>query len=299
MNKKISFAIIIFFLTGCNRAGVSPSTPLPENHVLTVVAETMAALPSSTPAPLLLPTATVAPTDTPTLPPTTAPTSVSTALPEAPRPAIQVISPGTLSKVVSPIMLKSYVRPGADGLIQVELLGEDGRLLAREILRRESVLVEGAYISIEIPFETRAAAELGRLQISTKDDLGRPLETESIHLLLLSVGNNDFNPGAAPYARAAFFYPTSKREIFGGTLPIIGEMQAYNDNPVILDLLDAEGKTLGTRTLSLVAGSREEFETTIEYDVDEQVEARLVIRQADEKFEGSVYLHSQIVVINP
>ncbi|MBT3314361.1 MAG: lipoprotein [Anaerolineae bacterium] len=298
MKKTISLLLALLFLTGCNRAGVSPSTPLPENHVYTVVAETMAALPSSTPAPLL-PIATVAPTNTPTLPPTTAPTSVSTALPEAPRPAIQVLSPGTLSKVVSPIVLKSYIRPGANGLIQVELLGEDGRLLAREILRRESVLAEGAYVSIEIPFETRAAAELGRLQISTKDDLDRPLETESVHLLLLSVGSNDLNPGMSPYARAAFFYPTSKTEIFGGTLPIIGEMQAYNDNPVVLDLLNDEGKTLGTRTLSLAAGSREEFETTIEYDVDEQVEARLVIRQADEKFEGSIYLHSQAVVINP
>ncbi len=299
MRKIISLLITIVFLSGCNRAGISPiSTSVPENHVLTVVAETMAALPSSTPAPLL-PTATVAPTNTPTLPPTVTPTSISTALPEVPRPAIQVLSPGTLSKVVSPIVLKSYIRPGADGLIQVELLGEDGRLLAREILRRESVLAEGAYVSIEIPFETRAAAELGRLQISTKDDLDRPLEKESIHLLLLSVGDNDINLGAAPYARAAFFYPRSKTEIFGGTLPIIGEIQAYNDNPVILDLLDDEGKTLGTCTLSFTAGSREEFETTIEYDVDEQAEARLVIRQADEKFEGSVYLHSQIVVINP
>ena len=268
---------------------------------MTVVALTVAALPSPTLAEVI-PTSTAIPTDTPVPPPSSSipiVTLVPTAAPEAPRPSIYILSPGEMSKVVSPIILKSYVRPGAKGQIQVELLGEDGRLLTRRSIRRESILVEGAYISTEIPFETRAAAEIGRVQISTKDEFGRPLEIASIHLLLLSVGENDINIGDAPYARAVFFYPTTKTEIYGGTLPIIGEMQAYNANPVILELLDEDGKTLGLRTLSLTAGSREYFETSILYKVEEQVEARLVIRQADEDFEGRVYLHSQIVSLNP
>ena len=297
--RFFNLIFILFFLLGCERSGASSPTPIPENYVLTVVAETMAALPSPTQAEAL-PTFTATPANTATpFPPTSTPTIIATAAPEIPRPAIQILSPGAISKTISPILLKSYVRPGANGIILIQLHGEDGRLLSHDLFPRESVLAEGAYISIEIPFETRAAAELGRIQISTKDDLGRPLETESVHLLLLSVGNNDINPGANESARAAFFYPTKKTEIFGGTLPIIGEMQAYNDNPVILELLDEEGKKLGTRTLSLTAGSREKFETTIQYDVDKQVEARLLIRQADEKFEGDVYIHSQIILINP
>ncbi|HIE24816.1 MAG TPA: hypothetical protein EYP74_02325 [Anaerolineales bacterium] len=204
-----------------------------------------------------------------------------------------------MSKVVSPIILKSYVRPGADGEIKVELLGEDGRLLARDIFYRNTVLVEGAYIKLKIPFETRAAAEIGRLQISTQDEFGRPKEIFSIRLLLLSVGKNDLNKSSTQYPRAVFFYPDAEEEIFGGTLPIIGEMQAYNDNNVILELIDEEGKTLGLRTLNLTAGERERFETSIKYQVEDQVSARLIIRQADEGFEGRVFLHSQIVILNP
>lgn len=204
-----------------------------------------------------------------------------------------------MSKVASPIVLKSYVQPGAKGLIQIELLGEDGRLLAREILYRETILVEGAYINIKIPFETRSAAELGRLQISTKDELGRPLETSSVHLLLLSAGQSDLYRGEEPYARAVFFYPEKDDEIAGGVLPVRGEFQPFNDNPVVLALLDEEGKPLGTRNLSFAAGSRQYFENTILYKVDEQTEARLVIRQEDDRFEGPVYLHSQVVILNP
>lgn len=203
-----------------------------------------------------------------------------------------------MSKVVSPIVLKSYVRPGANGFILIELIGEDGRLLASEGIKRNTILAEGAYIKLEIPFETNAAAEMGRLQISTKDKFGRVKDVKSVHILLLSTGANDINRGDS-YPRAIFFYPKAEQEIFGDTLPISGEYHSYNKQAVILELLDEEGKTLGLRTLSVEAGSRERFETTIAYKVEEPVEARLLIRQADENFEGRIYLHSRIVILNP
>ena len=296
--RFFNLIFILFFLIGCDRAGPRPEASSPVNDVPTTVALTAATLPSPTLAEAVS-TATAPPTFTLT------PTRTSTATPfsinsgKIPLPAIRVLSPGPMSKLVSPIILKSYIRPGYEGQIQVELLGEDGRLLARDLFRRETLLVEGAYVRLEIPFETRAAAEVGRLQISTKDEFGRPLALYSVHLLLLSVGENDFNRSDTEYPRAIFFYPKVGEEIYGGVLPIIAEIQAYNDNPIILELLDEEGKTLGLRTLHLAAGIREKFETTIEYKIDEQVAARLVIRQADENFDGRVYLHSQIVILNP
>ena len=284
--KTFLSLISLFFLIGCD-LGVRPQTSSPVDSVPTIVALTAAALPSPT-LEQVIPTSTPSPPDTPTPLPTA--TFLLTAMPKSQRPAIQVLSPGIMSKVVSPIILKSYIQPGANGLIQIELLGEDGRLLARDLFRRETIHAEGAYINIEIPFETRSAAEVGRMQISTKDEFNRPLEIESIHLLLLSVGENNINLGSSPYARSVFFYPTSKTKIYGGVLPIIGEMQSHNNNPIVLDLLDEEGHILATRVLSLAAGERTGFETTLEYKIDEEVEARLIIHQADEKFVGNVYL---------
>ncbi len=294
--RFFNLIFILFFLTGCSLPGTRPPTPFPEGYLPTVVALTAAALPSRTP---LAPTFTATPPPTSSSTPSPTATFPPTSAPSLPLPAIRVLSPGEMSKIVSPIILKSYIRPGADGEISVELLGEDGRLLARDLFYRHTVLVEGAYVKLEIPFETRATAEIGRLQISTKDKFGRPQEIFSLRLLLLSVGENNLNPNSTAYPRAVFFYPEAEEEIFGGFLPIIGEIQAYNDNPVILELVDEEGKTLGLRTLSLTAGNRERFETSITYEVDEQVSARLIIRQADEGFEGRVYLHSQIVILNP
>ena len=302
MIRKITLLLTSLFLVGCNRTGSLPSTPIPEDHLPTVVALTAAAIIKAMPTEAV-PTSSITPTTIPS--PTFTPLPVSTASytptpgPVAPSPEIQILAPGPMSKITSPLILKSYIRPGANGKIQVELLGEDGRLLARDLFYRESILVEGAYVRLEIPFETRAAAEIGRLQISTKDEFGRPLEITSVHVLLLSIGENDINPGDSPYARSVIFYPKKKDIVFGGTLPLIGEIQAFNELPVILELLDEEGKTLGLRTLSLTAGSREIFETMITYKVEEQTSARLIIRQADKRFEGNVYLHSQEVMLDP
>lgn len=295
----VTFSLIFLFLTGCSdRAGEKPPTPFPEGYLPTAVALTAASLPSPTPAPAT-PTATLTPTATPSPIPSSTATRVPTEIPEIPLPAIRVLSPGPMSKVLSPITLKTYVRPGAGGKILVELIGEDGRLLASDLFRRETILVEGAYIKMNIPFETRAAAELGRLQISTKDEYGRPQEVYSIHLLLLSAGEYDINRSDTAYPRAVFYTPEAEEEIFGGVMTVSGEYQSYNDLPVILELLDEEGKVLGLRNLSIPAGSREIFETNLSYEVDEQVHARLVLRQGDEKFGGRIFLHSQAVILNP
>lgn len=294
--------LVIFLLTGCSRTGEALPTAMPDDYLPTAVALTAASLASPvavTPSPTitLTPTITATPTLTPSLTPTA--TLTPTQGPTAPLPPIRIMSPGPMSKVVSPIDLKAYVQPGAENRYMIELLGEDGRLLFREIRRHQIYLTEGVYTSLKIPFETRAAAELGRLQISTLDEFGRPLETHSVHLLLLSIGENDINIGDGEYARAQFYYPEPDQEVFGGTLPVVGEFQPFNDNQVTFELLSEAGKTLGLRIINMEAGIRAPFETTIPYDVDEATPARLIIRQADDRFDGTVFLHSQTLVLNP
>jgi hypothetical protein len=152
---------------------------------------------------------------------------------------------------------------------------------------------------MDVPFETRAAAELGRLQISTKDEFGRPLEIYSIRLLLLSAGKYDINRSDTEYPRAVFYSPEAEEEVSGGVLHVSGEYQSYNDLPVILEILDEEGNVLGLRNLSIPAGERQVFETNIMYKTDEQVSARLLLRQGDEQFGGRIFLHSLPVILNP
>jgi hypothetical protein len=271
---------------------------MPADYLPTAVALTAAALPSSTPAEAS-PTATLTPSPTASVTPTPRPTATLTPRPEVPNAAIRILSPGPMSKVISPIVLKGYIRPGANGKILVELLGEDGRLLARDLFRKVTINTEGAYVNIKIPFEVRAAAELGRLQIITKDEFGRLMEIRTTPLLLLSVGENEISAASPEYARTVIYQPDGQTPVYGGTLIVSGEMQPFNETPVIVELLDEEGKTLGLRVLSLNGLDRQSFSTTISYKVSQQTAARLLIRQADERIGGLVYLHSEAVLVNP
>ncbi|NOY97627.1 MAG: hypothetical protein GXP40_00270 [Chloroflexi bacterium] len=298
---------LLALLTGCSSLGMnSGPTPLPEDYLPTAVALTAASGATSTASVLSGPfasaasptpeaTLTPSPSPTPDIPPTVTPTRA----PEPPLEAIRILAPGPMSKVSSPIRLKAYIVPGADGQIRVELLGEDGRLLARNVLRKTSYLPEGAYVTLKIPFEVRAAAEIGRLQIITEDKFGRPQARAAVHLLLLSVGDDEISPPDAPYARCVLFDPLPDAPVFGGTLTIRGEMQPFNDTPVIVELLDESGKTLGLRVLTLDGGSRQPFATTLAYDVTGPTPARLIVRQADDRISGLIYLYSQEILLNP
>ncbi len=151
MAKKTARILIFIFLTGCNRTGEQPPTVMPDDYLPTAVALTAASLASPVPV-TPTPTASLTPTITPTftLTPSPTPTATSTPTqgPTAPLPSIRILSPGPLSKVISPIELKAYVQPGADNRYQIELLGEDGRLLYREVRRHQVYLTEGVYTSI-------------------------------------------------------------------------------------------------------------------------------------------------------
>ena len=300
--QSVLFLFLLMLLSSCNRMSETLPTAMPDDYLPTAVALTAESLASPVSV-SSTPTASLAPTITPTFTLTPSPTPTASRTPTpgplAPLPPIRILSPGPMSKIISPVELKAYVQPGADNRYMIELLGEDGRLLFREVRRHQIYLTEGVYTNIKIPFETRAAAELGRLQITTVDKFGRLREVHSVHLLLLSVGTNDINIGDGEYARASFHYPESGDEISGGTLAVTGEFQPFNNNPVAFELLDEEDKTIGLRVINMEAGVRAPFETTIPYDVDETTSARLIIRQADEKFEGTVFLHSLTIILNP
>ena len=128
--------------------------------------------PSNTPTITLTPT----PTHTPSITPT--PTPVYTATPEPPEEipfsAVQIVHPSHLSKVVSPIELYTFVAPGGDGRIRVELKGEDGRLLYRQVfLFTETPAGAHVNLNAKVAFEIAGVAETGRLTVSVNDEYER------------------------------------------------------------------------------------------------------------------------------
>jgi hypothetical protein len=306
----IILASLLGLVAGCSplaSQALSPvPTPYPPEYLPTVIVltanaanvfgtETAIALtPTSVPTESLEPTNTPIPSRTPTPLPTRTPTSI----PGHDLGAVQFISPGPMSKLVSPIQLRAMVISGESEKVQVDLYGEDGRLLSRD-LRTVRSTTKGALVSLKIPFETRAAAELGRITISTLDKSGRIQALNSVRILLLSSGVNEINPTGNPSEPVGVFSPVAEEAVSGGVLNLKGDIWPFSLQPVILELVSPEGKSIGLRILTIKNITPQLFETTIPYKVTEPTLARLTIKQDDDRMPGLFYVYSQIVLLNP
>ena len=297
-------ASLIGLLSACALPSTEPvPTPYAPEYFPTVVVMTaqaaiatnQALTPSATSTETLTPTETPTPTDTLT----PVPTDTLTPSPEAPVAAIRIIAPGPMSKVTSPILLRFSVVAGESELVQIDLQGEDGRLLARN-LERVKRWPAGYYVSIKIPFEIRTAAEVGRITISTKDGYGRLEAQLATRVLLLSVGTQEINPEGNASERAVFYSPPkSDAVVIGGVLNVEGRFFPFNDNQVVLELVDDTRRTVGLRVLDFEGTEEQNISTTIPYKVEKETPARLILRQEDDRLDGLIYLYSQEIMLMP
>ncbi|MGB7874887.1 MAG: hypothetical protein WBL25_10925 [Anaerolineales bacterium] len=304
LHRLFLFASLLGLVSACAPPAVEVGpTPFPPEDFPTVVvltgqaviATNLAGTPSVTPTETFIPTLTPTPTDTLT----PAPTITLTASPSAPQAQIRIETPGPMSKVTSPLSLRIQVVSGDSELVQVDLQGEDGRLLARK-LQRVPTWPGGYYVSLKIPFEIRAAAEVGLVTISTKDDFGRLQSQLGMRVLLLSIGKDEITPEGDSSERAIFYDPPREDAVAqDGVLNVDGRIRPSNDQPVILELIDPEGKTVGLRVLDFDGTNEQLFSTTIPYKVSEPTQARLVLRQDDDRLDGYIYLYSQEISLNP
>lgn len=301
---KRNVLLLVFlpgFLAACAAPTASPvPTAYPPDYLPTVIVLTAEAanVLGTEVALALTPTVLPSRTPRPTLSPTPQPTFTQTTIPGHDPAAIQIFAPGPMSKVISPITLRMNIVAGESEKVQIDLYGEDGRLLTRNV-KRVPTSGKGVLQQIKIPFEIRAAAEVGRVTVSTTDKSGRVQSLNSVRVLLLSSGDNEINPPGNPSEPVGVFSPDAEESVLGGVLNIRGDLWPFNLNPVILELIGEDGRSLGLRIINLDQLNPQLFETTIPYKVSEPTLARLTIRQDDDRINGLFYVYSREVLLNP
>jgi hypothetical protein len=305
MLRRLTFLLLTFVLL----AGCGPkATPFPVQIVtLSVVTDTpvlptlsgpdigsATPEPNATPLPTLILSTSILPTIEPSATPQLSPVLSSAVM--------QILAPGPMSKVLSPIRLRAYVIPGYGSKVRVELYGEDDRLIFRKLTYAYTDLFKWSYLSVDIPFETRAAAELARLQITAEDANGNTVALAATHLLLMPDGYEEITPSGILSERCVFISPVPSVTVSGGTLAVAGTYLPFNTEPLILELVADNGTIVGSQWLEVPSASGSvplSFNAEITYSVDVQTQAYLVARQFDDRITGMMYLFSQPVILNP
>ena len=298
-------ASLLGLVAGCASPSSSPvPTPYPPEYLPTVIELTAESIARAAGDSATATFAASFPNETPTLIPepgmtfTPGPTYTPTSIPGHSPSVIQFLSPGPMSKVVSPISLRINIKIGESENMQVDLFGEDGRLLSRTV-KKVPTSNRGILQSVKIPFEIGGTAEIGRISISTLDKAGRIQALNSVRVLLLSSGVNEITPTGNPSEPVGVVSPEDEDAVSGGVLTVRGDVWPFSLQPVILELVGPDGRSLGLRILAVETANPQLFETTIPYRVSEATTARLLIRQDDDRMPGLFYVYSQVVLLNP
>ena len=290
-----------------------PPSPSPSSSATSTNTATATLTPSSTatitpgpsPTSSLSPTITLTPslTRTPSRTPPPSKTATVTLTPTPPPPEVSISSPGLLSRVISPIKAEIHAVPGDDGLVRLELIGEDGRLISRQSLDYSEYKHRSIAFYPTVPFEINSAAETARLQVLTSDRFGRAIAIESVDLVLLKVGRNEIFDPLITQEPFIIRYPEEGQTIQGGKLVIEGLIRPLNETPVILEVIGEDNSMIFTKlfTIAQPAGelSHTPFQLEIPYKINAATPVRLVFRQEGSRIPGSLALSSLTVILEP
>lgn len=314
-------ALALALLSGCAGADATAGLPtaLPTEFLPTSAALTLqAALPNPTatftPAPTHTPGITVTPTpeasSTPTEIPATPtpllvnlpPTDLPTLAPQIPEGHIQIYRLGEMSKVISPIQVTGYLDHGAVGPTHIDLLGEDGRLLFREVRDFQPRNDLWANLPMKIEFEIAAAAELGHLVISTFDAFNRLQAVNSVNLVLLSNGEAEWNPTTTLHEPVVILQPESKALISGGVLIVSGVARTTPGQPLRVELVTEAGKIVGHRLAAVETpadGGWGPFTAEVAYKVEALTPVRVLVYETGDPGGVILRLASREVQLSP
>lgn len=269
---------------------IPPSaTPSPESSA---TSDQPAATASSTPVPV---------TQSPTVNPA-ASGATNTPAPPIPDARIQIYQLGELSKLISPLEVSLRLTCGDGKVIRIELYGEDGRLLARDVRNYSKVPWEAARIGMKLDFEISAAAELGRLVIIAEDSYGRLIEVNSMNLILLSQGITELNPPSGLQQRIIIQDPKEQTLIQGGKLIISGRARPETTQPLRVMLVGENGHILGQRLAGVsivVPGDYGTFLAEVPYTVTEVTPALLTVFEEGGTISENSFLTSLKVLLAP
>ena len=188
----------------------------------------------------------------------------------------------------------------------MDLLGEDGRLLQRDI-EKVTRNLKGIFRRFDLKFEIRAVSEAGYIRISSMDDFGRLQALNTMPVLLYSIGQAQINPpGNMVYERIMVDDLKEKANYYSGQVGLKGRIWPYNEQPMLVELILPDGKVISTRVLGFNGIETQSFETTLPYKVTEPTLARLSFRQdnpeleeADPKLGKLVYVYTMEITLNP
>jgi hypothetical protein len=240
---------LTFLGSACQAAVPSAGTPTPllEPSLSSTTTDT-GPLPTPTRAPLSRVTPAIVVEPTPAGP---TPTPVGITLPLPPE-RLALLLPGPGSQVTSPIRIEGRGGPARSELVHIRLLGEDGRVLARQTTFLYAFVGQAGPFYANLAFDIPLVAEVGRLEVSTDDPRSARLgHVTTVSLTLLSAGRALIYPAIDGPEQLAILIPRPDSIAGGGQVHVEGAGRTLVEEPITVALLSQGGATLDSEEIWL------------------------------------------------
>ena len=289
-------------------AACSPSTV---SLTETSPASPMPSVSSPTPSPTPYDAAMVAPLTAATpaiviessqIPPTA--TLLSPIVP-LPTEQLKIFSPGPASQVTSPFRVAGWGGPSYKDRVKLRLLGENGRVLAEgsAYLHVLPEVENSGRFYLEVPFDISLVAEAARLEVSMHCYRnGQLSHLNTVNLTLLSVGSSLIHPAINGPEKLAIFYPRQEAVIEGGQVTVFGAGWVDSDLPLTIEVLDTNGKLLGSSQVYLdapVIGQLGTFQVDVSYQITFPQWGRIGVSEHSADIPGLIHYSSVVVWLKP
>jgi hypothetical protein len=230
--------------------------------------------------------------------PTSIPPSVSVPLEE-----LCILSPGPGSMVKSPIQVKGYGGPSLNNRVQVQLIGEDGRLLSKGYSFLYSYPGTPGLFYIRVPFESPFVAERAWLEVRSFDEIFGILQhLTTVEVTILSTGSDRIYTTIHGAEKLTIFQPREEKVIAGGSVLIQGAGWVDQDVPLRIEIINRTGDILGSGQVELDApavGQLGTFSVEIAYQTSYQQWARIGVYELHDEVPGLVHYTSVGVWLGP
>jgi hypothetical protein len=205
--------------------------------------------------------------------------------------AISIISPGENSTVVSPIDLVITIQPADIHLIRISLITPDNTLLARQLLRLDSLEEDYQVFNSSIAFEIPAEQSQALLSVEMLDTAFRPISVRSSKLILQSSGIATILPPAIERSWLTLTAIIPLESTNGGQITVQGSLTPLTAKPVHFELFSDTGRLIGAKQLAVQSvGDPFDFIITIPITQMPADGVSLVVRQTIDLYLTNIIL---------
>ena len=218
--------------------------------------------------------------------------------------SLNIYNPGPGSRISSPLNISAYALPGDQGKVTVQLWGEDGSIIAEQLIKLSSSNSGWVSFTTQFPFEINSGGEAALLTLTTFDGFGRRIAVNSVPLLLIQIGNSEIE--STGFAKGPFVLksPTASSTVTGGTLHLEGYAHPSSSAPLIVELIKTNGGVMASKQVALSTPATGEdyvaFSVDIPYKVSTATPVRLSLRQmTDQAPLKDCALSSELIILEP